>query len=201
MRAIFLDKDGTLIKDVPYNVNPDLVQLSPGAGEALRFFQRRGYALFVVSNQAGIAKGLFSELDLYQVRQRLHELLADQGVVLDGFHYCPHYPDSIMKQYAIRCFCRKPMPGMIYRAAYRHGIDLKRSWMIGDILDDVEAGYRAGCKTVLIDNGNETEWKISEQRMPDLIAPDLYAAAKAIEAVDGMPHSPRLPHNQGTVHP
>jgi D,D-heptose 1,7-bisphosphate phosphatase len=201
MRAIFLDKDGTLVKDVPYNVNPDLVQLSLGAGEALRLFRRRGYALFVVSNQAGIAKGLFSELDLCRIQQRLHELLSEQDIALDGFYYCPHHPDGVVKEYAIRCVCRKPMPSMIYRAAYQYGIDLKRSWMIGDILDDVEAGCRAGCNTVLIDNGNETEWKISEQRMPDLIAPDLYAAAKAIEAVDGMPHSPPLSRNQGTLHP
>jgi D,D-heptose 1,7-bisphosphate phosphatase len=201
MRAIFLDKDGTLVKDVPYNVNPDLVQLSLGAGEALRLFRCRGYALFVISNQAGIAKGLFSELDLCRTQQRLHELLSEQDIVLDGFYYCPHHPGGVVKQYAIQCVCRKPMPGMIYRAAYQYGIDLKRSWMIGDILDDVEAGCRAGCNTVLIDNGNETEWKISEHRMPDLIAPDLYAAAKAIETIDGMPHSPPLSRNHGTVHP
>lgn len=201
MRAIFLDRDGTLVKDVPYNVNPDLVQLSIGAGEALRLFRRHGYALFVVSNQAGIAKGLFSELDFCRVRQRLHKLLSEQDIELDGFYYCPHHPDGVVEQYAIQCVCRKPMPGMIYRAAYRYGIDLKRSWMIGDILDDVEAGRRAGCNTLLIDNGNETEWEISEQRMPDLIAPDLYAAAKAIEAVNGTPHSSPSPRNQGTVHP
>src|ERR1700737_166066 len=103
MRAIFLDRDGTLVKDVPYNVNPDLVQLSVGAGEALQLFRRHGYALFVVSNQAGIAKGLFSELDFCRVRQRLHDLLSEQDIELDGFYYCPPHPDGVVEQYALRC--------------------------------------------------------------------------------------------------
>jgi D-glycero-D-manno-heptose 1,7-bisphosphate phosphatase len=186
MRAVFLDKDGTLVKNVPYNVDPELVQLTPLAGAALRAFQRRGYALLLVSNQPGIAKGIFPEAALHGIQQRLVELLSEQGVALRGFYYCPHHPDSVVKQYGISCLCRKPQPGMIYRAAYQHGIDLKNSWMIGDILDDVEAGRRAGCRTVLINNGNETEWELSGQRTPDVIEPDLLAAAQTIEKIDGL---------------
>ena len=184
MRAIFLDKDGTLVEDVPYNVNPALIELTWQAGHGLQLLKQMGYALVVVSNQSGVAKGLFTETALEPVQHRLAERLAQYGVALDGFYYCPHSPDGVVSRYAISCTCRKPMPGLLYRAAYEHGIDLSRSWMIGDILNDVEAGRRAGCRTVLIDNGNETEWKLSAQRTPHLTAPNLYQAATLIAAAD-----------------
>lgn len=180
MRAIFLDKDGTLVEDIPYNVDPDLLELTWQAGHGLQLLKKMGYALFIVSNQSGVAKGLFTEASLEPLQHRLSELLAQYGVLLDGFYYCPHSLDGAIARYAIPCTCRKPMPGMLYRAAHEHGIDLSRSWMIGDILNDIEAGRRAGCKTVLIDNGNETEWNRSALRTPHLTAPSLYAAATMI---------------------
>lgn len=184
MRAIFLDKDGTLVENVPYNVNPALIELSRHAGPGLQLLRQLGYALFVVTNQSGVARGLFTEAALGPVEHRLAERLAQYGVTLDGFYYCPHSPDGVVSRYAISCTCRKPMPGMLLRAAREHGIDLAASWMIGDILHDVEAGRRAGCRTVLIDNGNETEWKLSPSRTPHLTAPDLYTAATMIAATD-----------------
>jgi D-glycero-D-manno-heptose 1,7-bisphosphate phosphatase len=186
MRAIFLDKDGTLVENVPYNVNPALIELTWHAGQGLQLLRSLGYALFVVSNQAGVAKGLFTEAALGPVEHRLAERLAQYGVMLDGFYYCPHSPDGVISRYAIPCTCRKPMPGMLLRAAYEHGVSLAHSWMIGDILHDVEAGRRAGCRTVLIDNGNETEWKLSALRTPHLTAPDLYAAAQLIAEADAV---------------
>jgi D,D-heptose 1,7-bisphosphate phosphatase len=182
MRAIFLDKDGTLIDDVPYNVNPHLIALSWQAGPALQLFQDMGYALFVVSNQSGVARGFFTEAALTGVEQRLAELLAQYGVTLNGFYYCPHSPDGVIPRYTAHCACRKPLPGMLFRAAYEHGIALSESWMIGDILHDIEAGRRAGCRTLLIDNGNETEWQMSALRTPHLVASDLHAAAQMIAA-------------------
>lgn len=184
MQAIFLDKDGTLVKDVPHNVDPDRVELSDKAGDGLHLLQQRGYHLIVISNQPGIAKGLFTEAALEPVEIRIAELLSREQVVLDGFYYCPHHPDGSVPGYATDCDCRKPMPGMLLRAARENGIDLARSWMIGDILHDIEAGKRAGCRTVLIDNGNETEWEISPARIPDLVVPDLHAAALAIARQD-----------------
>ena len=184
MQAIFLDKDGTLVENVPYNVNPGLLQLTWHAGPGLQLFKQLGYALFVVTNQPGVAKGLFTESALSVVEHRLSELLAQYDVTLDGFYYCPHSPDGVVERYAASCTCRKPLPGMLYRAANEHGIDLTHSWMIGDILNDVEAGRRAGCRTVLIDNGNETEWKLSAQRTPLLTASDLYMAAGMIAVYD-----------------
>lgn len=182
MQAVFLDKDGTLVENVPYNVDPARVLLTAGAGPALRLLRRQGYALFVVSNQGGVARGLFSERDLEPGWRRLQELAREEGVALDGFVYCPHDPRGKARRYAVSCCCRKPMPGMLLRLARQHGIDLSASWMIGDILDDVEAGRRAGCRTVLIDNGNETEWKSGLLRTPDLVASDLLRAARGIHA-------------------
>jgi len=183
-RAIFLDKDGTLVEDVPYNVNPELIELTWQAGQALQILQGLGFALIVVTNQSGVARGLFTEAALAPVHQRLSDLLAQYGVALSGFHYCPHHPEGVIGRYAVPCTCRKPMPGMLLRAASELDIDLSRSWMIGDILHDVEAGRRAGCQTVLIDNGNETEWKVSPLRTPHLSAPDLYTAATMIAAIE-----------------
>ncbi|MDB5776348.1 MAG: family hydrolase [Herbaspirillum sp.] len=176
-KAVFLDKDGTLIDDVPYNADPRLITLSDKAGAGLRLFDRLGYRLLVVSNQPGIALGRFDEAALAGAHRRLDRLLEREGVRLDGYYYCPHHPDGPVGAYARSCDCRKPQPGMLLRAAAEHGIDLSASWMIGDILHDIEAGRRAGCKTILIDNGNETEWMLSAMRMPDLTAPNLQAAA------------------------
>lgn len=177
MKAIFIDKDGTLLNNVPYNVDLQRMTLSKGAGEGLRLLARLDYLLLVVTNQSGIAKGYFDEAALQSVKRYLTELLNQDQVRLDGFYYCPHDPDGSVPRYALKCSCRKPMPGMLLQAAREHNIDLSRSWMIGDILHDIEAGCRAGCRTVLIDNGNETEWELSAQRTPDFIATDLYEAA------------------------
>jgi D,D-heptose 1,7-bisphosphate phosphatase len=180
MKAVFLDKDGTLVDDLPYNVEPHRITLSAGAGAALRLLSRLDYRLFVVTNQAGIAFGRFVEADMEPVADRLRDLLFREQLTLDGLYYCPHHPDGSVPDYAHDCHCRKPMPGLLLKAAHEHGIDLRSSWMIGDILHDVEAGNRAGCRTVLLDNGNETEWRLGPRRIPTRMAPDLYTAAVMI---------------------
>ncbi|MDB5760602.1 MAG: family hydrolase [Burkholderia sp.] len=189
MRAIFLDKDGTLVDDVPYNVDPALLVLARHAGPALRLLRSLGYRLYVVSNQSGVARGRFGEDALPPLFARLEAMLAQEGVTLDGVFWCPHHPQGVIARHAIDCACRKPQPGMLQQAAARHDIDLAASWMVGDILDDVEAGRRAGCRTVLIDNGNETEWLLSPQRMPHLSVPDLLAAAQGIQQHDALRHA------------
>ncbi len=178
--AVFLDKDGSLIEDVPYNVDPALIRLTAGAGEALRKLQDAGYRLIVVSNQSGVARGLFGEDALRPVEAHLNAMLAEYGVALDGFYYCPHHPGGTVPQYAVECACRKPAPGMLLQAATDHSIALEQSWMVGDILNDVEAGRRAGCRTILLDNGNETEWELGPMRLPHCIVSDLGAAAEQI---------------------
>lgn len=181
--AVFLDKDGTLIENIPYNADPAKMDLAPGAAEGVRLLDRAGFRLIVISNQSGVARGFFAEPELARVEERLRRLMGESGARLDGFYYCPHHPEGTVARYAVACTCRKPQPGMIRQAAREHGIDLSRSWLVGDILDDVEAGNRAGCRTVLIDNGHETEWKISPDRYPDHVAADLAEAAQIILSV------------------
>jgi D-glycero-D-manno-heptose 1,7-bisphosphate phosphatase len=201
MRAIFLDKDGTLVEDVPYNADPARVTLCSGAVEGLRLLQSQGYALVVVTNQPGIARGMFDDEALARMRDHIASLLAAHGIVLHGFYHCPHSADGVVPRFSTLCMCRKPMPGLLLRAARELGIDRMRSWMIGDILNDVEAGRRAGCKTVLLDNGNETEWEWSALRSPDVIAGDLLAAAKAIlRSENGSPDAGAFESNEA-LHP
>lgn len=189
-RAVFLDKDGTLVENVPYNVDPDRIRLVPGAGPALRLLGAAGFRFFVVSNQSGVARGLFEELELAAVEACLRELMAREGVALDGFYYCPHHPDGTVAEHAVECLCRKPQPGLLLHAAAEHGVDLAASWLIGDILDDVQAGHAAGCATVLVNNGGETEWMSGHHRTPDIITAGLPEAARAILALDGRGGAP-----------
>lgn len=179
-RAVFLDKDGTLIVDVPYNVAPGRIMLAPGAAEGLPRLVAAGYRIVVITNQSGVARGRFAESALAGVEARLRELLGAIGVPLDGMVHCPHHPEGTVPEYAIHCDCRKPQPGMILRAAEERGIDLPSSWFVGDLLNDVEAGRRAGCRTILLDVGRETEWKLNPDRRPDAIAADLAGAATLI---------------------
>jgi D,D-heptose 1,7-bisphosphate phosphatase len=180
MKAIFLDKDGTLVDNLPYNVEPRRITLASGAGPALRLLSRLDYRFYVISNQDGIAQGRFGEDAMDRVRDRISDLLFRENLSLDGFYFCPHHPDGTVTRYAVACECRKPLPGMLLKAAQEHDIDLAASWMVGDILHDVEAGNRAGCRTVLLDNGNETEWRLGARRIPTRMAPDLYSAAMLI---------------------
>ncbi|UYQ94093.1 HAD family hydrolase [Chitinophaga horti] len=179
-KAIFLDKDGTLIVDVPYNADPAKIVLERGVGTALKRLSAAGYMLIVISNQAGIAHGFFTEDAIQGVQDKLYELLLMEGVKLDGFYYCPHHPAGKIKAYSKICECRKPGPGMLFKAARQLRIKLSQSWMVGDILHDIEAGNRAGCQTILIDNGNETEWDMRLDRIPGFIADDMEAAAAHI---------------------
>jgi D-glycero-D-manno-heptose 1,7-bisphosphate phosphatase len=185
--AVFLDKDGTLVEDVPYNVNPALIRLTPGAAEGLARLHQAGYLLVVVSNQSGVARGYFAESALAGVAERLAELFEQCGVELAGFYYCPHHPTGSVAEYATACACRKPQPGLILRAAQERAIDLDRSWLIGDILDDVEAGRRAGCRTVFLRSGGESEWRLGPHRTPDFIVDDLAQAARCIIAPRAKP--------------
>ncbi|WP_019987246.1 D-glycero-alpha-D-manno-heptose-1,7-bisphosphate 7-phosphatase [Rudanella lutea] len=186
-KAIFLDKDGTLIVDVPYNVDPDRIAFYPDAVGALRALQQAGYRLVVVSNQSGVARGYFAESSLVAVWQRLADEVAPAGVVFDGFYYCPHYAIDTEPG----CDCRKPQPGMLRQAATDLGIELSASWMVGDILNDVEAGNRAGCRTILVDRGHETEWLAGPYRTPTAQVSSLLEAAEQILQLQAI--SPSLP--------
>ncbi|MFC0398759.1 D-glycero-alpha-D-manno-heptose-1,7-bisphosphate 7-phosphatase [Paraburkholderia rhizosphaerae] len=179
-RAVFLDKDGTLLEDVPYNVDPRTMRFAPGARDALELLRDYPFKLIVVSNQGGVAQGRFAIGALDAVRHRLREMFASCGALLHAFYWCPHDPRGHVAPFANACDCRKPAPGMLLQAAREHDIDLRTSWLAGDILDDIEAGNRAGCRTILLNNGNETEWRNAAQRTPFAYARDLYEAAQFI---------------------
>ncbi len=178
--AVFLDKDGTLVENVPYNVDPAKLRLTPHAVEGLALLKENGYALVVVTNQSGIARGFFDRKALDRVHAALAGMLRENGIRIEGFFVCPHAPPA--SPLHAGCLCRKPSPGLLRQAAVTHGLDLEASWMVGDILNDVEAGKRAGCRAILMAVGNETEWRMSPLRTPDARVPDLLEAARLITA-------------------
>jgi len=183
-RAVFLDKDGTLVHDVPYNVDPAQIALLPGVGESLRRLQDAGFLLFVVSNQPGVALGRFPASALTNVEARIDDLLAEYGVVISAYAWCTHAPAGVRGASTLACTCRKPRPGLLLDTATTHGVALERSWMVGDILDDIEAGSRAGCRTILVDRGNETRWRAGKLRTPNAIVYQFVDAAALI--LDGV---------------
>ena len=178
--CLFIDKDGTLIENVPYNVDPAKLRFMPGAGEALARLARAGLALVIVTNQSGLARGYFTRAQFAQLQDALLKRLRDEaGVVIDDVMLCPHEPDA---QGRPACLCRKPAPGMLISAARRHGLDLTRSWMVGDTLDDVEAGRRAGASGLLFDSGGETVWRRSPLREPAAVFTDWTSLAAHVLA-------------------
>lgn len=178
--AVFLDKDGTLVEDVPYNIDPARLVFTRNALPALRRLDAAGFALVVVSNQPGLAAGRFTQAAFECLCAALTERVhAEAGVTLTGVHACPHAPGAGGRPV---CPCRKPAAGLLKRAALAHGLDLKRSWMVGDILDDVEAGARAGARSMLLDVGHETVWHMTPLRTPLHRVADLLEAADLIVA-------------------
>jgi histidinol-phosphate phosphatase family protein len=175
--AIFLDKDGTLLNDVPYNIFLPRMEFAPTVSIGLRLLAELNVPLISISNQPGVALGRFEEQQLRDVECRLQEMFGDIGALLTAFRWCPHAPN---RDGSPACNCRKPMPGLLTAAAEEFGIDLKKSWMIGSNLDGIETGSRAGCRTVLIDNGSETQWKVGPNRTPDRVARDFGIAARWI---------------------
>ena len=149
-KAVFVDRDGTLIVNRHYGSDPDAIELLDGVAEGLRALREAGYKLILVSNQSGVARGYFDDAAIGKMHDRLQKMLDAHGSALDGLEYCPHHPEGNVVPYAVECACRKPAPGMIRRAARKHGLNLSASWMVGDIAADVEAGKRAGARTVLV---------------------------------------------------
>lgn len=183
-KAVFLDKDGTLIDNHPFHRGTEHIEWMPGTIEGLRFLHRSGYALIVVSNQEGIAHGWFTVEDLLREQIALRAELASFEIPLAGFYYCPHHSRGVVPLFSVDCYCRKPHPGMLIQASGELKVDLNHCWMVGDILNDVEAGRGAGCRTILLTNGNETEWNLLPSRWPDFIADNVLEAARLITLAD-----------------
>jgi len=148
-RAIFLDRDGTVIRDSGYIRNPDLVEPLEGARDALRRLSTEGWLVIVVSNQSGVGRGMMSADEMAAVQKRFAETMREFGAPIQASYFCIHAPEE-------NCECRKPSPSMLFRAAEENDIDLRRSWMIGDRESDILSGKSAGCSTIWLENETHT---------------------------------------------
>lgn len=139
-RAVFIDRDGTINRDVPYCGRPEDFELLPGAAEGIKLLNEHGFKVVVVTNQSGIARGYFTEEILARIHDKMKKELAKHGAHIDAIYYCPHHPDD-------NCECRKPKPKMVFQAALDLDIDLSQSYVIGDSEVDIELARQAGCET------------------------------------------------------
>jgi D-glycero-D-manno-heptose 1,7-bisphosphate phosphatase len=181
--GIFLDRDGTINEELEYIADPDKVILIPGAARAISEANRLGLKVIVISNQSGIARGYFTEKELARVNDKLVELLKLEGAHLDALYYCPHHPELGDPPYRMLCNCRKPNSGMLKQAEKEHNIDLKKSFVIGDRIVDVQTAYAVGAKSILLltGYGNEEYKRIKSQNIQvDFIAKDLYDAMQLV---------------------
>jgi D-glycero-D-manno-heptose 1,7-bisphosphate phosphatase len=153
---VFLDRDGTIIKDVGFLADVAAMALLPRAGDAIRMLNEAGYPVVVITNQSGVGRGLFDEHHVDAVHRALREAVAREGGRIDAFYYCPHHPtQSADARYRVVCACRKPAPGLLRQAAADLDLDLRQSWMVGDWWRDVGAGAAAGTRTILLRSGQE----------------------------------------------
>jgi D-glycero-D-manno-heptose 1,7-bisphosphate phosphatase len=151
--AVFLDRDGVVVEESHYLGDATRVRLVPGAAEAIASLNRAGWIVVIVTNQSGVARGLFPVAAVEKVHGHLSEQLGGFGARIDAYRFCPHHPEAALPTYSADCECRKPKPGMLLSAAMELGVDLALSWMVGDRVTDLEAGVAAGCRTVLVRTG------------------------------------------------
>lgn len=196
-KAIFLDRDDTLIEDPGYINDPDQVKLLEGVPEALNELKKLGYKLVVVTNQSAVARGIVTEKVLADIHERLKKLLAEKDAYLDDIYYCPYHPDGVVTKYRKESNYRKPNPGMLLEAADDLNIDLNESWCIGNSANDIEAGIRAGCKTVLVDGPSHKKEAGASMSSTNVISD--YKAVNMKEAVNIIKKHLRASVNEGTV--
>jgi D-glycero-D-manno-heptose 1,7-bisphosphate phosphatase len=178
-KAAFIDRDGVINEDKEYVHKIDQFKLIPGVISGLHLLHQGGYKLIVVTNQSGIARGLYSEQMVEILHQHMSMILESNGIELDSIYYCPHHPSGSIPEMAIYCYCRKPKPGMLIRAAQELDLDLEESIIIGDKLSDIQAGRSAGVKTkILVKSGHVVSSDAALQA--DLLADNLLDAAVKI---------------------
>ena len=180
--AVFLDRDGVINEEVEYLHSPEQLRMIPHAAQAIRKLNERAIPVIVVTNQAGIARGYFSEAQVVVVHHALAALLNQAGAHVDRFYYCPHHPTEGFLPYRVQCSCRKPQPGLLFQAAKDLNLELSHCYLIGDKVSDLEAGWHAGCQTILVQTGYGAqvwqEW--SETFQPRRVARDLLDAVEWI---------------------
>jgi D-glycero-D-manno-heptose 1,7-bisphosphate phosphatase len=183
-RAVFIDRDGTISEEVGYINDPAQLQVFPYSANAIKLLNDRGWLAIVITNQSGVARGYLSEEMLQTIHQRLSQDLSKGGAHLDATYYCAHHPSIGEPPYRFDCDCRKPKPGLIFRAAKDFNIDLAGSWMIGDRYLDVEMAGKAGLQAALVMTGlGRGEWENQRHQsthQPDLTAENLLGAVEMI---------------------
>lgn len=197
-RAVFMDRDGTISEEVGYISGPEQFRLIPKAAEAIKLINKSGLMVIVITNQAGVAKGYFSEEVVNHIHEKMTKLLSEQGAYLDGIYYCPHHPEGIIASYRKVCNCRKPASGLLERASKEHSIDLAASYVVGDKVIDIELAHRVGAKGVLVltGYGKDEIQKInntSAQKSAH-VATDLFDAVKWIMNDLGIEHNGDTDH-------
>ena len=188
-RGVFLDRDGTINEEVDFLRTPEEVRLIPGAGAAIRLLNEQHLVTCVISNQSGVARGFLTEADLLPIHQRLERELERDHARLDQIYYCPHHPTEGQPPYDIACDCRKPKTGMLRKGAEEFGLDLKRSFVVGDRIVDIQAGQAVGATTILVLTGygkTAVEECSREGVRPDLTAGSIVEAVHFIVSrIDG----------------
>jgi D-glycero-D-manno-heptose 1,7-bisphosphate phosphatase len=185
-RAVFIDRDGTISEEVGYINHPSRFRLFPFAGEAIKYLNLNDWLAIVVTNQAGVARGYFSEDMINTVHEAMTGALDAAGARLDAIYYCAHHPSVGEPPYRFDCDCRKPKPGLINRAAEDFNIDLSESWMVGDRYSDVQLAHNAGVKSMFVMSGyGRGEWEHQREswtELPDQTAENLLEAVRLIVA-------------------
>jgi D-glycero-D-manno-heptose 1,7-bisphosphate phosphatase len=187
-QAVFMDRDGTVSEETGYIDQVERFRLYPCAAPAIRKLNQAGLRVILVTNQSGVARGYFSEEVVERIHTKLRQELAREGAYLDAIYYCPHHPEGTVSLYRRQCDCRKPGLGMLERAAREFDLDLAVSFMVGDRYRDLETGFRAGARSILVLSGyGEGEYSSDKQtwrRQPHYVARDLSDAAEWIVSID-----------------
>lgn len=181
--AVFFDRDGSINEDIGYVSRPGDLVVYPWAAEAIRLVNQSAMKAIVITNQSGIARGMYTEETLHQIHERLRQEVSRKGAHIDAFYYCPHHPKIGDRRYRQICLCRKPLPGMLQQAAREHDIDISRSYLIGDKSSDIKAATNAGAKGVLVLTGYGRETYDDRESWPCeplFVAKDLLEAVKLI---------------------
>ncbi len=183
-RAVFIDRDGTISEEVGYINHPSRFRLFPFSAAAIKLLNESGWLAIVITNQAGVARGYFSEDMIQTIHERLRRDLESEGARLDAIYYCAHHPSVGQPPYRLECDCRKPKPGLISRAVEEFDIDPSSSWMVGDRYSDIELARNAGIHSAFVMTGyGRGEWEHQQanwEHRPELIAENLLEAAEAI---------------------
>ena len=179
-KTVFLDRDGTINVEKNYLYRPEEFEFIPKVPEAIARLNNAGYQVIVVSNQAGVARGYYSEDDVIKLHQYVNEQLSKYKAHIDGFYYCPHHPDAGIGKYKMKCHCRKPEKGLFEKACEDFDVNIEDSWMIGDNIGDIKAGNNFHLKTILVRTGYGSQLEKEGFHLFQYIADDLYDAVNNI---------------------